>query len=361
MEEDSENGEKTEQPSSYRIEQFRKRGEVASSKELTNVLVLSACVLTLGLSLIYMYETLNEFVQWIYTLDASIAYTEKSLKTIVYKIATVGLQSLAPIFVVAYCVGIISTIMQVGLLFSPEVLQFKPERINPISGLKKLFTMRSIVEAIKGIFKFVIVISIVYFMVKDNLHTFKGLLHLDFINSFLFTKFFIVKLGMSILLGLAVVAIGDFAYQKFSYQKKIMQTKEEVKRELKEQEGSPEVKQKIKMIQREIATRRMMADVPEADVIVTNPTHISIAIKYDAQTMVSPQIVAKGADKLAMRIREVAKANNVPLVENVPLARTLYKTVSVGEAVPRTLYKAIAEILAFIYRMRRKNNAISTD
>lgn len=351
-------GEKTEDPSQHRIDEFRKRGEVASSKELTSVLVLSASFLTLTLSVLFIYETLTEFMEWIYALDAAHAFSPKAFKTIVYKIATTSLKAVGPIFIVVFIIGILANIMQIGFLFSPEVLQWKPERLNPISGIKKLFSMRSLVEAIKGFLKFVFICAIVYFFLKDDMTSFNGYYHLDFFSSFMHGKEAITKLLFAIILGLIIIALGDFTYQKMAYKKKLMMTKDQQKREGKEQDGSPEVKQRIRAIQREIATKRMLSDVKSADVIVTNPTHISIALGYDKEGMVSPQVVAKGADHLAMRIREIAKEYNIPIVENVPLARAMYKTVKVGAPVPRSLYKVVAEVLAFVYKLKRKQKAL---
>lgn len=351
--------EKTEAPSQHRIDEFRKRGDVASSKELNSVLVLSASVLTLSLSLVLIYEVLSEFIEWLYNLDIAYAYTEKSLKTIMRKAAMTGLKSAGPVLLTALCVGIIANVAQIGFLFSPEILEFKPERINPIAGFKKLFTVKSIVEAFKGVCKFVFIMGIVYFALKDDMTSYQGFFHQGFVQSFIHGKMIIVKLVFSVMIGLGVIALGDFAYQKFSYQKKLMMTKEELKKESKEQDGNPEVKQKIKAIQREMSQKRMMEDVATADVIVTNPTHISVALKYDQLNMISPEVVGKGGDHLAMKIREIAKENDIPIVENVPLARALYKTVKTGAPVPRNLYKAVAEVLAFVYKLKRKRKAVS--
>ncbi|WP_127718024.1 flagellar biosynthesis protein FlhB [Halobacteriovorax sp. HLS] len=360
MSEDSDNGqEKTEDPSAHRIEEFRKRGEVASSKELTSVLVLAASLLTLGLSLIYVYEVMSGFIEWLYTLDTASAYTEKSMNTIVHKLVSVSLKCVAPIFIVTLIVGVFGNVAQVGLLFSPEVLEWKPDRINPLQGIKRLFSMKSVVEAIKGVFKFTFILSIVYYFLKDEMHTFSGFFHLEFFQAFIYGKGFLIKLGFAIVLGLVIIAVADFAYQKMSYKKKLMMTKEEAKKESKQQDGNPEIKQRIRAVQREMSQRRVMSEVPKADVIVTNPTHISVALKYDPDTMVSPEVIAKGADVLALKIREIAKDNNIPIVENVPLARGLYKTVKEGQGVPRNLYKAVAEVLAFVYKLKRKQKAIS--
>ncbi len=354
MADESSDQEKTEEPTAHRIDESRKKGEVASSKELTSVLVLAASILTLALSIVYIYEEMTAFLDWILTLKAEQAFTEKGFKTLVYRSSTVMLKCAAPIFIVTASVGVISNLAQVGFLFSPEVLNWKPERINPIAGFKRLFSLRSLFEAVKGIFKFAIIMCIVYFFVSDELNSYQGFFHSDLVSSFFHGKDILIKLAIYIVIGLVVVALGDFAYQKFSYRKKLMMTKEEVKKESKEQDGNPEIKQRIRAIQREMSQKRMMADVPTADVIVTNPTHISVALKYDTLTMVSPQVVAKGKDNVALKIREMAQEHNIPLVENVPLARAMYKTVKIGEPVPRNLYKAVAEVLAFVYRLRRK-------
>jgi len=347
--------EKTEEPSAYRLEQFRQRGEVASSKEFTSALVLAGTLLALVLSLVYIYEQFSMFFEWVYGINLTWAFSEEGKKIILSRSFQVMLITSAPIFIAACTIGIISQVAQVGVLFAPDVISLKMERIDPIGGFQRLFSFRSLFEAIKSLIKFIIIIGISYAFLKDEMQKMAGFLHTDLLGGFILAKDLFLKVGFSIIFGLIVLGGVDLFYQKMSYRKKLMLTKEEAKRELKEQEGSPEVKQRIKAIQRQMAQKRMMTDVPKADVIVTNPTHISVALKYDPNTMTSPVVIAKGPDELALKIREIAKAHGIPIVENISLARTLFKTVKIGETVPRTLYKAVAEVLAFVYKLRRKS------
>jgi len=194
--------EKTEEASQHRIDEFRKRGDVASSRELTSVLVLSACTLTLMLSLVFVYETMSEFISWLYNLDISVAYTAKSLKTIVTKTVVTGLKCSAPVLLTALCVGVIGHVAQIGFLFSPEVLEFKPDRINPLNGMKKLFSVKSLVEALKAFFKFVFIMAIVYYSIKDELATYQGYFQLSFVEGFMHARWVMVKMAFSIIIGI---------------------------------------------------------------------------------------------------------------------------------------------------------------
>ena len=350
--------EKTEEPSQYRIEESRKKGDVASSKELSSVLLLSGSLLTFIVCSAYVYEVFTEYLDWLYRQDFQHIYTKEKFADIITQTAWMMVKAVAPSFAASICIGFISQFIQIGFLYSPEILTADIERINPIKGFGRLFSKKAIVETVKGVFKFLVIIIITYIIIRDNMGSFLGFLHSDVGQGMAFGKYLMVKLGFSILLGLGVIALMDFAWEKWSYRKKMMMTKQEAKQEAKEHDGNPEVKNRIRAIQRQMAQKRMMNDVKKADVIVTNPTHISVALKYDGETMVAPSVVAKGADHLALRIREIAKENEIPVVENIMLARTLYKTVKVGHGVPRNLYKAVAEILAFVYKLKRKQKAL---
>ena len=358
MADDSDDDEKTEEPSQYKIDEARKKGDVASSKELTSVLMLTGSLLTLIICGMFVYEQFSEYIDWMYRQDFKHIYTKEKFAEVISQTMWTLVKCLAPSFGASLCLGVLSQFMQVGFLYSPEILTADIERINPIKGFGRLFSKKALVEAVKGIFKFTVVILITYNVMKDNIGSFLGFLHSDAAQSLSFGKYLMVKLGFSVLLGLGVVALADFAWEKWSYRKKMMMTKQQAKEESKEKDGNPEVKNKIRQIQRQMAQKRMMDDVKKADVIVTNPTHISVALKYDGEKMVAPAVMAKGADHLALRIREIAKENDIPIVENIMLARTLYQTVKVGHGVPKTLYKAVAEILSFVYKLKRKQKAL---
>lgn len=355
---DENDDEKTEEPSQYRIDEARKKGDVASSKELSSVLLLSGSLLTIIVCSVYIFETFTEYIDWLYLQDVRTIYTKEKVSELFSQTAWTLVKCTAPSFGASLCLGIFSQFIQIGFLYSPEILNVDIDRINPLKGFGRLFSKKAITEALKGFVKFVVVITITYSIMKDNIGSFLGFLHSEAGTSLAFGKFLMVKLGFSILLGLGLVALADFSWEKWSYRQKMMMTKQEAKEEAKEKDGNPEIKNKIRQIQRQMAQKRMMDDVKKADVIVTNPTHISVAIKYDGEKMVAPSVTAKGADHLALRIREIAKENDIPVVENIMLARTLYKTVKVGHGVPRTLYKAVAEILAFVYKLKRKKKAL---
>ncbi len=357
--ENDDDAEKTEEPSAYRLEESRKKGDVATSKELSSVLLLAGSLVTLVMCGMFIYEGFTEYIDWVYRQDFRMIYEKEKFVEVIQQTAWALLKCAGPSLASSMAIGFLSSFMQIGFLYSPEILNADIERINPLKGFTRLFSKKALVEAVKGVCKFILVIWITYSVMKNNIGSFLGFLHADAAQSLGFGKYLMVKLGFSILLGLGVLALADFAWEKWQYRKKMMMTKQEAKQEAKEKDGNPEVKNRIRQIQRQMATKRMMNDVKKADVIVTNPTHISVALKYDGEMMVAPSVLAKGADHLALRIREIAKENDIPIVENIMLARTLYKTVKVGHGVPRSLYKAVAEILAFVYKLRKKKKAIS--
>ncbi|MFN8369095.1 MAG: flagellar biosynthesis protein FlhB [Bacteriovoracaceae bacterium] len=353
--------EKTEEPSQYRIDEFRSKGQVAQSKEVSSILILLATFMGLIFSITYIYETLSEYVHWILSINHEQAFLPAVGHTIVVNTLSTLAKCAAPVTLIALVVGIVSNVMQIGFLFAPEAIEWKLDKLNPIAGIQRLFSMKSIIDTVKGIAKFVIVGFITFTIFKTTLPNLGGFFNTEINNSIFHAKDMFIHLIGYILLGLGVVAILDYAWEKYNYNQELRQTKKELKEEMKEREGNPQIKQKIRSLQREFAQKKMMKEVKKADVIITNPTHFSVAIKYDVKTMVAPKVVAKGQDLIALRIRELAKQNNIPMVENVPLARTLYSTIKVGESIPRTLYKAVAEVLAFVYKLNKKKKALETN
>jgi flagellar biosynthetic protein FlhB len=218
--------------------------------------------------------------------------------------------------------------------------------------LKRLFSLRSLAELVKSIVKILFVAAVAYLMIKQDLDLIPTLTRQSVLDIFVFAARVAFKICFNVCLALVVLAILDFAYQRWEHEKSLKMTKQEVKDENKQTEGDPKVKARIRSIQMETARQRMMAAVPEADVVITNPTHLAVALRFDAARMIAPQVIAKGAGYVAERIKQIAAENDVPLVEDKPLARTLFKIVEVGNTIPADLYKAVAEVLAYVYRLR---------
>lgn len=361
MAEESDDEDKTEDPSPYRLEKSREKGEVAVSKELNTTLILGACFAAFIFSSLYMFEILGEYIDDIYRLAPDSALTREGVIHLVEISMQTIFKCIFPITLVSIIFSILIPFMQIGFIFAPEVLEAKLERIDPMKGFGRIFSMKSVFQLLKGILKFILITVICYFLLDDVTNSLIGFFHSDVPTILTYVMTTSSKIIFSILIGLLVLAIMDFAYEKYSFLQKMKMTKKEQKDELKEREGNPEVRSKIKTIQREMAKKRMMKEVPNADVIITNPTHISIAIKYDKSRMVAPVVVAKGADNVALRIRELAKNNQVPIVENITIARALYKEVKLGESIPRNLYLAVAEILSFVYRLKKKTKALDSE
>jgi flagellar biosynthetic protein FlhB len=345
--------EKTEEPTQQRREDFRKRGQVAQSKELASALFLFGSLLMMWFAGRFFMEQIVEvfnrslgdmLVQSVRQGDwknAALFAFEKSVLIT------------APIFGFFWLVSFASGVLQVGFLYNEEALEFKPERLSPVEGFKRIFSLRSGVEGIKSVLKVLCVSGIGYLVLRDEISIIPQLIHFSVEQAFGYIGEIIFKLVGAVGFFVLIISGLDFFYQRYDLEQKMMMSRQEIKEEMKSREGDPLIKARIKKVQREMANRRMMDEVPKADVIVTNPTHISVALKY-TENMIAPTIVAMGADHMAFKIREVAKEHRVPIVENKPLARTIFKTLKVGQAIPRELYTAVAEVLSYVYKLRRK-------
>jgi flagellar biosynthetic protein FlhB len=258
-----------------------------------------------------------------------------------------------PLSALLWCMSLASSVVQTGFLYNEDALDFDFNRINPVEGFQKLFSLKALIEGVKAFAKLFVVGAIVASLIHNEVKTVPHLIHFS-IEQLLS---YLGKLTLKLLAGVAsfmtVLAGADYFFQRWDLEKRMRMTKQEIKEEVKSREGDPMIKSRIRRIQREMANKRMMTDVPKADVIVTNPTHIAVAIKYD-ETMIAPKVLAKGAGVIAERIRAIAKDKGVPIVENKPLARTIFKTIKIGQVIPRELYTAVAEVLSYVYRLRKR-------
>lgn len=345
----------SEEASPYRLEENRKKGRVAQSKEISGLFALMATGAAMYYLFPYLFVEVGNFTKDVYTLDYSQRLefgTFTILKLMLLKAVKLALFLSMPILLISFVVGVTGSYIQIGSIFSFEPLKPDLNRINPLKGAQKYMSMRMLYDGIRIIFKGVTVALVAYWLVNSKITEAPSYLLSD--PSRLLDGF--RNSGLGIFWGLCVILLFfagfDFWLQRWEYGKSVRLTKKEAKEEHKEHEGDPLVRARIRNIQREMARRRMLEAVKEADVVVTNPTHIAVALKYDKESMAAPKVIAKGADFLAQKIKKAAADSNIPMVENVPLARALYKTVKIGQAIPKTLYQAVAEVLAYIYKMK---------
>ncbi len=353
MAETDNDAEKTEEPTAQRREEFRKQGQVAQSRELATVMVLFGSALVFWFFGKFFLQQITEMFTRTYQEYLVTAARSGDYKSVIAFCAERGLFILAPVLLVTGTVGLASSFLQVGVLISPEVVNPDVNKINPITGLQRIFSLRALVEGLKSILKVTLVSFVVYLIVKDEIRASPFLMNLN-ISELIF---YFGKISLKILFWVGVfmgfLAILDYGYQRWDLEKKMMMTKQELKEELKTREGDPQIKARIRRIQRDMASKRMMESVPKADVIITNPTHIAVALMYSSD-FVAPQVVAKGAGQIAEKIKELAREYKIPIVENKPLARTIFKTIKIGQIIPRELYNAVAEVLAYVYRIKKK-------
>ncbi len=349
--------EKTEQPTPKRLEDARKKGNVARSMEINSAFVLLTGTLTLFFVSGFLFQNLSLFMRHVFGGLTTYSLTQGSVRPYAVSLVLLAGKLLAPIMLSILVIGIFANVGQVGFLLTLEPLMPNPEKIDPMKGFQRIFSMKSLVELIKGIVKILIVGYVAYLVIKGHYKDYFLLIDQGTGQILVFMMKIIFQVAIWSGLILLVLAALDFGYQKWQYIKDLRMSVQEVKEEMKEYEGDPQVKGRIRSIQREMARKRMLSDVPKADVVITNPTHYAVALKYDSETMDAPRVVAKGARNLALKIKEIARQNGVPVVENPPLARMLYKTTEIGMEIPMELFQSVAEVLAYIYRLKGKQIA----
>jgi flagellar biosynthetic protein FlhB len=346
--------ERTEQATPRRREEARNQGQAARSAELSSVAILLAGLLALSGLGAYMYRGLAQFTVQMLSDGFTVQLDLANVPSYIMDWAGATTRIAAPLIVVLAAVALLVNFAQVGAVFTAKPLAPKFNRISPLNGIKRLFSGRGLVELVKSLFKIAIIVYITYLTINSEAENYIRFLDLEVGQIFAFSGELVLKLGYRILVALLVLSVLDYAFQRWEFEKSLRMSRQEIKEEFKQQEGDPQVRARIRSLQREMSRRRMMDDVPKADVVVTNPTHIAVALRYDPENMAAPQVVAKGQRLIAEKIKEMARQAGVPLVEDKPLARALFKAAQVGDTIPEELFKAVAQVLAFVYQLKRK-------
>ena len=348
----AEGEDKTEEPTEKRRRDAREKGQVARSQELNTVFVLLTGFFALRILWEYIYTNIAEYTIYIYTHLAQSTSIE-TIREIFLGIMLLLAKTSFPIMLSILIIGLGINIFQVGWVISTERIQFNLEKLNPINGFGRILSKRSLVELVKSIFKIIIIGSFLYSYLKDQIPFMPYLIYFDLARSLEEIADIIFTMVFKVIAIIMIMAVLDYMYQKWQLTQDLKMSKQEVKDEHKQMDGDPQIKGKIRRKQREMAMMRMMQEVPKADVIITNPTHLAIALMYK-QGMVAPIIIAKGQDIVAERIKQIARDYKIAIVENKPLARALYAATEIGDIVPQELYQAVAEVLAYVYRLKNR-------
>jgi flagellar biosynthetic protein flhB len=357
-----EGGDKTEKATPKKLDDARKEGRVARSSDLINGFMLLLMFFVLKLfggimanlfldSFVKYYNKASDISMEVFDVKQAVNLSNE----IVIDIVIASL----PVLIGSFVVALVGNIVQVGWKVTGKPLKPKLDRLNPIGGLKRMFSQEKVVELIKSILKVLAIALVAYNEVKDRWKFILNLYDFEFMQAILNIFDIVLNVGIKISLIFVVIGLADFGYQKWKHLHDLRMSKQEVKDEMKQSEGDPQIKGQIRQKMREGARRRMMQDLPKADVVITNPTHFAVAVKYDKETAEAPYVLAKGADYVAANIKEIAKQNNIEIVENKPLARMLYYNVEIGDQIPPELYQMVAEVLAYVYSVKNKEILIS--
>lgn len=347
------NQEKTEEATPKRRSEARNKGQVAKSVEINSAFVILAAFFTLKLIGPFMYGELTNLYRYVYSDFSTKDFTINYIYVLFLNLSMIFFKVAFPVMLVILIVSLFINVMQVGFHFTFEPLMPNFERLNPIAGFQRLFSKRSLVELVKSLLKVVIIGYFIYRFIMKEVSELPALISAEPAYSLFTAASLSLDIAFQIGAVMLVLAALDYYYQWWDFNKSIKMSKQDVKEEYKQTEGNPQIKSKIKERQRALAMRRMMQDVPKADVIVTNPTHYAVALKYE-QGMTAPTVLAKGQDLVAQRIKQIALENKIVTVENKPLARALFAAVEVGDMVPQELYQAVAEVLAYVYRLKKR-------
>ena len=343
-------GERTEEPTAKKRADARKKGQVGRSQELNTAFVLLVGFFTLKLLWDSIYLSIASYTTYVFTNLNQSVDTENIIHIFIGIIVVLA-KTAFPIMFAIMLIGLAINFFQVGLNFNTESIEFKLDKLNPINGFGRIFSKRSLVELAKSFFKILVIGFFLYRFIHEQILAMPQFMFFDLTTSLALVAEIIFQMAFIVIGVIMIMALMDYGYQKWQTTQDLKMTKQEVKDEMKQSEGDPQIKGKIRQKQRQMAMARMMKEVPKADVIVTNPTHYAIALSYQ-QGMSAPLVVAKGQDLVAQRIKEIAREARVPIIENKPLARAIYAAVQIGDVIPQELYQAVAEVLAYVYRLK---------
>lgn len=345
--------ERTERATAKRRMEARKQGQVALSREVPSALILIAVLGVFYFVGGWVLEDLTRlFGEFFGQLHTTRLRTVNDAAALISALFRSCLLLLAPMVLPLLVAGVAGNILQIGFEIHAEPLAPKLSKLNPLAGLKRIVSMRGLVELVKSLVKVLFIGAIAWSVVSGYLADFPTLVRRDITGIWEFTHTAAYRILFYVCLAMVVLAVLDYAYQRWQHEENLKMTKQEIRDERKQTEGDPQIKSRIRSLQRQAAYHRMIAEVPTADVVITNPTHLAIALRFDPTEMNAPQVVAKGADYLAARIRDIAREHGVPLVENKPLAQSLYRLADPGDYIPVELYRAVAEVLAYVYRLK---------
>lgn len=351
-------GEKTEPATQKKLSDARKEGQVAKSREIGNGMGLLALFLILKLWVGHMGEQMMGIFHAVYNRIPDMTnfwngYMPEAGVSAVFRMMLLEtLIIIAPILLIGFAIAFICDLVQVKWRPTAKPLQPKFSKLNPLKGFQKILSVNSLVELVKSIVKILLICYICYGFLKDRWILLLNLYNMTLMQGVGLAAETVTDLGIRISALYMIIAFADFAYQKVKFSNDMKMTKQEIKEEYKQMEGDPQIKGQIRQKMREASRRRMMQDLPQADVVITNPTHYAVAIKYDPEVAAAPIVIAKGEDYMAAKIKEVARENKIEIVENKPLARMLYANVDIGQAIPPELYQAVADVLAFVYHLQ---------
>lgn len=354
----SQSGEKTEKATPKKRKDAREKGQVRRS---TDVNTTFCCFIMFGLLLLIwpwftdrMMAVFSEYLGSQAIIPLSAGFDTADFKGLLARILTTMLGLLFPVLAAAMGAGVAVNLVQVGFLFTTKTLGMKMSRVSPLSGFKRMFSAQTLIELAKSMLKIIFVGYVAYSDFKNHLDGFPGFIGQSIYNSFLKIMNAAFMTALKMCIAMAFVAAADYLYQWWKFEKDLRMTKQEIKDEYKLMEGDPQIKGRIRQKQRQMSAMRMMSRVPDADVVITNPTHFAVALKYEESVTSAPVVVAKGQDYIARKIKEVALENNVEIVENKPLAQALYAMCEINDEIPPEFYQAVADILVFVYKQKHK-------